>query len=497
MSQETSRSATELRHRRSESSPLESHGYEPRPNAMVRLRRWGLALADAIALAIGIAVASAFDKVNEPNVGWIILAIPTWVLVAKLYNLYDRDHRRITHSTSDEIPALISTAAVTVVLVKLISEISHPGILPTAALFIAGTTSVILVIVLRSGVRRLYRRLARRERTIIIGSGSKAELAARRLRQKAADQIELVGYVSTGAKGDSGFGESLRRLGLDDLGDLSELDELGLAVGENRVSRVVIADDSISAKQAGRIIDVCRRAQASVTMVPANPEVLGPDTELNRIADVPMLDFHFSVPPRSTMIIKRAIDIIVAGVALVLAAPFLLVSAAFIKLDSPGPVFFRQIRVGKDGHKFNMFKLRTMVVDAEEQLDDLIDLNALEEPVFKIKDDPRITRVGSFLRRTSLDEVPQFINVLRGEMSMVGPRPEEEAVVALYDERQRERLSVKPGLTGPMQVAGRAELSFEERLAMERDYLDNLTITGDISIMIRTPRAVIKGNGAF
>ena len=138
-----------------------------------------------------------------------------------------------------------------------------------------------------------------------------------------------------------------------------------------------------------------------------------------------------------------------------------------------------------------------MTADAEEQLDSLIDLDALDEPAFKIADDPRVTRVGRLLRRSSFDEVPQFINVLKGDMALVGPRPEEEAVVALYDERQRQRLRVKPGLTGPMQVAGRGGLTFEERLALERDYVDNLTITGDIKILLRTPQAVIRGDGAF
>ncbi len=144
-----------------------------------------------------------------------------------------------------------------------------------------------------------------------------------------------------------------------------------------------------------------------------------------------------------------------------------------------------------------MFKLRTMTAGAEAELEDLIELESLEEPAFKIRNDPRVTRVGAVLRRTSIDEIPQFINVLKGDMSLVGPRPEEEAVVALYDERQLQRLAVKPGVTGPMQIAGRGELSFEERLSLDRDYMDNLTITGDIAILIRTPRAVIRGDGAF
>jgi len=138
-----------------------------------------------------------------------------------------------------------------------------------------------------------------------------------------------------------------------------------------------------------------------------------------------------------------------------------------------------------------------MVLDAEDRLTELVDLEALDEPAFKIPDDPRVTKSGRLLRRTSLDELPQLVNVLRGDMSLVGPRPEEEAVVALYDERQRLRLGVKPGLTGPMQVYGRGDLTFEERLAMERDYLDNLSITSDLAILLRTPSAMIRGDGAY
>jgi lipopolysaccharide/colanic/teichoic acid biosynthesis glycosyltransferase len=138
-----------------------------------------------------------------------------------------------------------------------------------------------------------------------------------------------------------------------------------------------------------------------------------------------------------------------------------------------------------------------MVADAEERLPELVDLASLSEPAFKIADDPRVTRFGRRLRRFSLDELPQLINVVRGDMSLVGPRPEEESVVALYDERQRLRLGVKPGMTGPMQVYGRADLTFEERLAMERDYLDNLSVLTDLAILLRTPRAILRGDGAY
>ena len=219
-------------------------------------------------------------------------------------------------------------------------------------------------------------------------------------------------------------------------------------------------------------------------------------SRVNRLADLPVLDFRFSDPSGSTVGLKRGLDLIGSAATLVLLSPLLLGTALFILLDSGRPVLFRQRRIGKDGEPFTIVKFRTMVIDAEEQLGGLVDLGGLAQPAFKIRDDPRVTRAGRLLRRSSLDELPQLVNVLRGEMSLVGPRPEEEAVVALYDERQRIRLAVKPGITGPMQVYGRSDLTFEERLAMERDYLDNLSITGDLAILLRTPGAIVRGEGA-
>ena len=434
----------------------------------------------------------ASEKVTGDNLVWAVLAIPLWVLIAKIYSLYDRDHRRINHLTSDEIPMLIATAAIAVLLTKLISEPFGTPHLPSSAIVIIGPTAVAMSIILRSLVRRVYRRFSERELTIIVGSGPKAGLVASRLKRNANDRLKLVGYVADASSPENSGGPEESGVAF-----LGSLGELALAARSQRVTRVVIVDDSLDSRQTLKIMNVCREARAAVTMVPANHQVLGPDTELNRIAEVPMLDFHFSSPPRSTMAIKRVMDVTVSALLLALAAPLLAISAAGIKIDSRGPVFFRQTRIGKDGKAFTIFKLRTMVVDAEEKLDELIDLNAVREPMFKIENDPRVTRFGALLRRCSIDEIPQFINVLMGDMSLVGPRPEEAAVVALYDGRQRERLSVKPGLTGPMQIAGRGGLSFEERLALERDYLDNLTVTGDISILIRTPRAVVRGEGAF
>ena len=195
--------------------------------------------------------------------------------------------------------------------------------------------------------------------------------------------------------------------------------------------------------------------------------------------------------------LKRAIDLLGALAGLSLSAPILAVAAVAIKLDDGGPVFFRQTRVGEGGKSFKILKLRTMVVDAEKQVQQVLAQNPLEGPVFKIPNDPRITRMGRWLRRWSLDEIPQFWNVLKGEMSLVGPRPEQDWVVAQYDDAQRQRLAIKPGLTGPMQVSGRGALDMDQRLALELDYIQNYSLGSDVRILLRTIAAVLKAEGAF
>ena len=195
-------------------------------------------------------------------------------------------------------------------------------------------------------------------------------------------------------------------------------------------------------------------------------------------------------------IAKRSVDIAggLLGVgATLLLAPFI---ALAIRLDTTGPVFFRQQRVGQGGKLFTIYKFRSMEDGAEAQLEELLNLEELPEPVFKLEDDPRRTRVGKVLRRWSLDELPQFWNVLRGEMSLVGPRPEEARVVAHYNDWHRRRLAVKPGITGPMQVNGRGDLSLDERVVLELDYIENYSFWRDLRLLARTIPAVVQGKGA-
>ncbi len=196
-------------------------------------------------------------------------------------------------------------------------------------------------------------------------------------------------------------------------------------------------------------------------------------------------------------IIKRTMDIVGALILLALTWPIMIAAAIAIKLDSPGPILFKQVRVGENGRPFTIYKFRSMVHNADELLPQILDIDHLEEPAYKLKDDPRRTRVGKFLRRWSIDELPQLFNVLKGEMSLVGPRPEMAWLVERYTPEQRKRLALKPGITGPVQVNGRGDLNFSQRLEIELDYIYNYSLKKDLYILLKTLPAVIRGDGAY
>jgi lipopolysaccharide/colanic/teichoic acid biosynthesis glycosyltransferase len=192
-----------------------------------------------------------------------------------------------------------------------------------------------------------------------------------------------------------------------------------------------------------------------------------------------------------TAIIKRTIDVIGSIIAIIFTFPLMILIAILIKIDSEGPVLYIQERFGKDGRIFKIYKFRSMVKDAESRLGELINLDELEEPVFKIKDDPRVTSVGRILRRTRFDEIPQFFNVLKGEMSLVGPRPEEVQMAKRYNPWQRTRLLMKPGITGPVQISGIGDMPLNERVVLEEDYIKNYSLKRDIVILIKTIPAIL------
>jgi exopolysaccharide biosynthesis polyprenyl glycosylphosphotransferase len=374
----------------------------------------------------------------------------------------------------DELPWLVVwTLSSTAVLTLLLVPFPALDLTSDDRLLVWGTV-LGLGFTFRAGMRALWRRATTPQRVLIVGDGPLAQAVVRKLQLFPDIHAEIAGRVES----------------------CSALQDHLAELGDN-IDRVVIACSELSEELLEKLLLFCRLRAVKLTVVPPTRGMFGTATHLTHIADLPLLDYNTWDISRMTLALKRAFDVCVALTGLVLTFPlFVLVGLATL-VDSGWPIFFRQTRGGEHGRAFQMLKFRTMVRNAESMLPELVPFEELEAPMFKLKDDPRVTRVGRLLRRTSIDELPQLINVLRGEMSIVGPRPEQLDLVERYAPEHRFRLQVKPGITGPMQVYGRGELTFDERLAVEREYVENLSLSRDVRIVLMTLPAVLGKRGAY
>jgi exopolysaccharide biosynthesis polyprenyl glycosylphosphotransferase len=439
------------------------------------LRRRFLAVADVLAALAASLSLGFFPGGGVVAVGWSALFVPGWILLAKLHGLYDADHRAMRHLTVDELPRILLWATSGTAATSVFLSLTPAGGIGIPTAIGAWLVAAAGCFVLRSVARMLWRRVTPPERTLIVGTGALADAARRKIQLFPDMHLELVGEQ--------------REVSADDLGT-------GVGV-LSHVDRVVLAVQAFDERLIADLLAVCRRRQIKLSVVPPIRGMFGTTVRLDHVADLPVVQYNTWDVSRSTLLLKRVLDVTFASVVLLALSPLLLLVAAAVRLDSRGPAIFAQRRAGLAGRPFRMFKFRTMVSNAEALLPDLVPFDRLSEPMFKLRDDPRVTRVGRFLRKTSLDELPQLLNVLKGEMSLVGPRPEQVDLVERYRPEERFRLAVKPGLTGPMQVFGRGQLTFEERLAVERDYIDNLSLGRDLRILALTFRAVVTGEGAF
>lgn len=360
------------------------------------------------------------------------------------------------------------------------------------------------------GIERfLYRRLRiwiwRRginiRRVLVVGAGPAGQRIMKDILEKADLGYELIGYVEDDGQGHGSpswrvpigrrFGAKLQRLG--QLGDVHEL----ICENEGQVHEVIVALPATHHTQILSIVDSCRQCGIEFRLVPDLFEMRFNEVRIDALNGVPLIGVKNVALHGFNLLLKRALDLILVSAALVLAAIPMLILAAVVRLTSPGPVLFRQQRVGKGGRSFTCFKFRSMYQDAEKRLEELRHLNEADGPLFKMKDDPRITPAGKVLRRTSLDELPQLFNILRGEMSWVGPRPPMPREVAQYDEWHQKRLEITPGLTGLWQVSGRSNLSFEEMVKLDLYYAESWSLSLDFMIMLRTLPVLLKREGAF
>jgi exopolysaccharide biosynthesis polyprenyl glycosylphosphotransferase len=424
-------------------------------------------------------VASLLVAGSAARVMWALALLPGWVVLAKLLGLYDRDQRSVRHLTVDELPSIAGWAAVGVAALGLILPLTPAGTISLSDAARAWLAATVTAGLLRGGMRWGWRRITPPELTAILGDGALAAAAKRKIELFPDMHLRLVARRNLSPNGWHADRVAYLR---------------GLV---SPVDRVIFASERLDPELIGQLAGICREQHVKLSVVSPLRGRAGATPRLSEVGDLPVLEYDTRDPSRSTMLIKRVFDFFVSTAGLLLFAPLFPFVVLAIKLDSPGPVFFTQLRAGKDGRPFRMFKLRTMIADAEDALPELVSFEDLDEPMFKLRGDPRVTRVGRLLRRFSLDELPQLINVLRGDMSIVGPRPEQVELVERYGPEHRFRLDVKPGMTGPMQVYGRGDLDFTERLAVEFDYVDNLSLGRDIRILFQTLPVALRGNGAY
>jgi len=416
------------------------------------------------------------------------IATPIWILLFWLYGLYEP--RQVLGPVNE------------------FKQVFHGVFAGTALLFVAdsvfrlnlarlwGLGVLFLGIIIVGGerlfVRKLLHYMRRRgsdaTRTIVIGANHEARTVARMLEREAWLGYRILGFVDDELP--QGQEVSDGHLALGKVSDIKAL------IAEHRASMVLVAATAFEAERLNRMFWELQDVDVDMQITSGTIDLMASRMIVQSVAGVPLLYVRRTGMDRPQVALKRTLDIVGAGLGLLLLSPLLAAMAIWIRRDTEGGAFFSQLRVGRDGEVFKCHKFRTMVADAEEQKAELEHLSEGPGLLFKLKEDPRVTKVGNVLRRYSLDELPQLWNVLRGEMSLVGPRPAILSEVEQYDDWVRNRLKVKPGMTGLWQVSGRTETSFADYVRYDLFYIQNWSLSLDVWILWRTLRAVTTAEGA-
>ncbi len=438
--------------------------------------RGALVGADVAALATALLITAALSGARLTI--WLAALVPFYVLLSKAAGLYDRDQFVLHKTTLDEAPALVAVAAMFVLLVEAVQGLEFSG--RSHPLLLWGGLTLALI-TLRAAARFVVVRTTAPDRVLVVGDAEAATLVRRRLAEDHRLGATVVGRVSVA----SDVGKPPDRL----LGTVDELPEL---IARHNVERVIVAPQQEGGED---VVDAVRLASACgvrLAVLPRMLEVVGTSIEFDDLGGQVLLGVRgFGLSPSSRSL-KRIFDLVVGATLLLVFAPALLAIAVFVKLSSPGGVLYRQTRVGRDGHEFQLLKFRTMVSDADERKAELLERNEATAPLFKIADDPRATRIGRMLRRRSLDELPQLLNVLRGDMSLVGPRPlvvDEDRLVLGWERR---RHLVSPGITGPWQILGSSRVPMSDMVKIDYLYCANWSLWLDAKILARTVPYVLS-----
>ncbi len=455
-----------------------------------------LVLADIVGLVTAFAIVGILFRTNWELVVASLSSLPMWVIIARVYRLYDQDEERTHHPTTDDIVGVFHLVTIgTWILfigVRAVG-IAHPT-LGKAVVFWG--TAILAIEVARAVARALSRRSPMYfQNTLILGAGDIGQRVARKLLRHPEYGIRLVGFID---------GQPKPRH--DDLMDIPLLggpDEILELVLTHSVERVVIAFSNDTADETLAAVRALNDADVQIDIVPRLFELVSSSVKIDTLEGLPLIELPPVRLPRSAKMMKRTVDIVGASILMLLTAPLFVVAAIAIKLDSPGPAFFRQTRLGKGQVPFTLHKFRTMQVnvDTEEHRNYIAktmnaDLAANGNGLYKLSRGDAVTRVGKILRKTSLDELPQLFNVLRGEMSLVGPRPCIPYEREYFKPHHFDRFLVPAGITGLWQVTARAHSTFGEALDMDVAYARGWSLGLDLRLLCRTPLAVFGGKGA-
>lgn len=439
-------------------------------------------------------VAEIGPEIEETNyVPFLVFApvllglIPVSLLAITVAGLYRQ--RRGTE-WFDDIPSVArSIALATMTLFAGVALLRYPAT-SRLTFILAWFTATIFVIAGRALVQMVATALHRRgvgvERVLVVGGNNLGRIIMQSLASRAHLGYHVVGFVDDDRAAD--FGRFRHLGGLDDVEQLAEAE---------KIDQVIVALPAASHAAILRIVDHCRQGQVSFKLVPDLYEMSLSRVDVDTVSGIPLIGLKDVSIIGWNALTKRVIDILVSALALLALSPILAVIALLIKLESRGPILYRHTRIGKNRVPFTMYKFRSMRQDADKLREALLEKQDGDNRLFKDRRDPRITGVGSFIRRWSLDELPQFWNVLTGDMSVVGPRPQIPPEVANYEDWHYKRLAVSPGLTGLWQVSGRSELTFDEMVIYDIYYIENWSLGLDFRILLRTVPAVLQGRGAF
>ncbi|HEX3173609.1 MAG TPA: sugar transferase [Solirubrobacterales bacterium] len=453
---------------------------------LARMLFTGDSLAAAAAAAIALA---ALGLVTPAGFGFAVCTTLIWPLAAFSIGLYRSDQLATWASAVTELPrAMVALMLITWPLFGIASALQLGNVVELTFLTVAGITA--FTGIARTAVRSgLHRAPDLQQRTLILGSGVVAGQVVDKLDKNVQFGLVPVGIVD----------DEVHDVGTPDLPWLGRFDDLAEVIEAQQIDRVIIAFSRASHEQLLESIRACRDAGVSVDVVPRLFEFLDGVRALDQVGGLPLLSIGAPMLTSASMAAKRVLDVAGSLAILLVLSPMLIAVAVAIRLESRGPVFFRQPRSGRGNSSFQLIKFRSMYSDAEARKADMKALNeSCDGVMFKIREDPRVTTVGRFLRRFSLDELPQLINVLKGEMSLVGPRPLIFPETAALEETWHlRRLELRPGLTGPWQVYGRSQSPFQEMVRFDYQYVAGWSLARDIEILLATLPAVVSGRGAY